>query len=186
MNPGFGYETNFPSSSGGGTSFLMNFIPVFIFIMIIITIGIIIYRLFYKGASAAYHQKASSKEKNSRPYQTDINLKIDRTNRQKIGYPDDFETFDNHCLLVKETDGVLHFNYDNSPQIQLVDVEFTPRYGYHTAGNDDHFGTSTPYEIPSDGILTFRDLSGQNQFLIKAQLEQSLYIRLKTEFLTFT
>lgn len=185
MNPGFGYETHFPAQPNDGFSFISSVVPLFIFIIFIIFIGSIIYKVFYKGASTAYHQKASLKEQESRPYETDISFKVDQINRRKIGYPEDFSSFDNHCLLVKEQEGILHFNYDNSPQIQLTNVEFRPKYGYHTNSSNDNFGTSTPYEIPNDGILTFKSLDDNRRFMIKAELKESLYVRLKTEFLTF-
>lgn len=132
-----------------------------------------------------YHKKARSIEKNKCPYQDDIPLKIIKENRIKIGYPADFKTFFGYCLLVKEQENKLHFNYPNSPKLELLSVEYLPQYNYrNTNTGNGNFGGVIRQETMGDGILTFKNLSNDTNFVVGVRLGRKDYIKLKSEFLT--
>lgn len=160
-------------------AFIIVFVPIAVILIVTMT-PYLIARLLFKR----FHKKARLAEKSKRPYQDDIPLKIKKENRIKIGYPADFKTFFSYCLLVKEQENILHFNYPNSPKLKLLNVEYLPKYTYQNTNTGNSFGGVIRSEVKGDGILTFKDLSTDFNFVVGVRLDRDDYIKLKSEFLT--
>ncbi|MEJ6348766.1 hypothetical protein R4Y45_05990 [Holzapfeliella sp. He02] len=161
-------------------------------IILVLMLGVIIYLYTSKQRNIRDYQKYYKntflkQEKSRGNYETDVQLMMDSENLNKAGYPQDAKGY---SILVKEKEGLLHFNYANSPQIELINIDYKPKYQSVNSGsitklgnNYVNNGTSRKQGVASYGLLTFRNIETDQKFILKCLLNEDIHMKLKSDFI---
>lgn len=164
----------------------------FTIIISMLIVGFIMYpylraRSNKKSFDNYYNNVFLKEEKNRGSYQSDIQLMMDQENLSKVGYPVNSQGY---SMLVKEREGVLHFNYPESPQVELLSIDYQPKYQNVKSGNVTKIGdnyindtVTRRREINGEGLLMFKTLETGQKFIVKAVLNEDICMKLKSDFL---
>lgn len=136
-----------------------------------------------------------------------LNLSLYLTDLTKAGYPADY---DSYIFLISQTDGLVHFAYEGSPELRLISVDHSARFTHTTKGKVSgrtgsaligaawagNVGaaiggsgsrkvntTTTDQEVGSSGLLTFQSADGTGEFAVEAVITSDTVHALMKDFI---
>lgn len=142
-------------------------------------------QLVEKKKIRQYETILEKKESERGTFSAYVFLRMTAEQMRKLKYPEDFHGY---TFLVKESEGLLHFNYPDSPQLELLKIEYRPKYSTSTSrvGNSNsqnRYYETTKREINTEGLLTFLNVATDQKFNVKVVLNEKVYMNLKADFL---